>query len=109
MSDYLIKNPKSLITLLEQSGVGDIPELQRASNTQEFHNQALLLSNPEGVVEKITKYLILKHFYDHAGLKIGPYSTSIKASIKDILGKNPAHESIFIQRRAELKFTTRTW
>ncbi len=106
MADYLLKNPDGLSKLLANAGVDNIPELEKATNTQEFREK---IKDSENTIERISKYLILKHIYDHAELEIGDYETSVNRDLTELLGSEPAHESVFVQRKSELKFPFRIW
>ncbi|MGL1887962.1 MAG: hypothetical protein OCD76_15715 [Reichenbachiella sp.] len=109
MADYILKDKKRLSVLLQKTGLSTFPELAESSSTEELRINILKQTTPELSFEQLSKFFILNHIYDYSNRTIINYETAITEDISVLLGSNPAHESINVQRNSGLKFPFKIW
>ena len=104
MADYIFKNPEKLSELLSYSGIAEISGLDKTTNTSEFYKVIQQQPNASEIIKLLSKFFILKHFYDHAGETITHYQSAVNKEIKDLLGGYPPNECLIIKRKTGLKY-----
>lgn len=109
MAEYILKNKKRLIELLEKAELTDTAGLSSSSNTIELRNKIAEQLNSDSIYFQLCKFFILKHIYDYSGKTFERYSKAIKVNLKELLGRNPAYESVKVQRISGLKMPFKIW
>jgi len=108
MADYILKNKKRLTDLFKSIGYSDA-DLISATNTAQLRNDINIHSQDQNIFELLSKFFILKYIFDYAEMSFQNYDTAIDKDINEVLGPEPAHECIKIQRKSGLIFPFTIW
>lgn len=109
MAEYILKNKGKLSELLQKAGLSSLSEISASSNTEELRNNIINRENSEFNIDQLSKFFILKHIYNYSGRTIENYTSAINEELTELLGSNPAHESIAVQKKSGLKFPFKIW
>lgn len=109
MAEYILRNRDKLSELLQKAGLSTLSEITNSSNTEELKNEIKSQPNAEFHFHQLSKFFILKHIFDYSNKTIDSYDTAIQEKLTGLLGSNPAHESIAVQKSSGLKFPFKIW